>query len=111
MMDGSLKADGKTPADYDYNVSITSHVTEMAHWVGVSVEGELGCLGSLETGMGDKEDGHGFEGALSRDELLTDPDQAADFVAATRLTRLPSRSELRTAPTSSPASRLAMCLQ
>jgi len=88
MMDGSLKADGKTPSDYDYNVRITSHVTEMAHWVGVSVEGELGCLGSLETGMGDKEDGHGFEGALSRDKLLTDPDQAAEFVAATKVDAL-----------------------
>src|SRR5208337_5013701 len=88
MMDGSLKADAATPADYAYNVGITSRVTEMAHWVGVSVEGELGCLGSLETGMGEKEDGHGFEGALSRDELLTDPDQAAQFVAATKVDAL-----------------------
>src|SRR6516164_10804560 len=88
MMDGSLKADGKTPADYDYNVQITSHVTEMAHWVGVSVEGELGCLGSLETGTGEKEDGHGFEGSLSRDMLLTDPDQAAQFVSETKVDAL-----------------------
>ncbi len=88
MMDGSLKADGKTPSDYDYNVRITAHVSELAHWVGASVEGELGCLGSLETGKGDKEDGHGFEGALSRDKLLTDPDQAAEFVAATKVDAL-----------------------
>ncbi|MGZ3314377.1 MAG: class II fructose-bisphosphate aldolase, partial [Caulobacteraceae bacterium] len=64
MMDGSLKADGKTPADYDYNVKVTRNVVDMAHWVGASVEGELGVLGSLETGMGEKEDGHGFEGKL-----------------------------------------------
>ena len=83
MMDGSLKADGKTPADYGYNVQVTRAVTEMAHWVGASVEGELGVLGSLETGMGEKEDGHGFEGVLSHDQLLTDPDQAVDFVRET----------------------------
>ena len=83
MMDGSLKADGKTPADYDYNVRVTRAVTEMAHWVGASVEGELGVLGSLETGQGEKEDGHGFEGVLSHDQLLTDPDQAVDFVRET----------------------------
>lgn len=83
MMDGSLEADAKTPASYDYNVEITCTVTRMAHSVGVSVEGELGCLGSLETGAGEAEDGHGFEGALSRDQLLTDPDQAVEFVAAT----------------------------
>lgn len=88
MMDGSLKADGKTPSEYDYNVQITAHVAELAHWVGASVEGELGCLGSLETGKGDKEDGHGFEGSLSRDKLLTDPDQAAEFVAATKVDAL-----------------------
>jgi fructose-bisphosphate aldolase class II len=64
MMDGSLKADAKTPADYDYNVKVTRNVVDMAHWVGASVEGELGVLGSLETGMGEKEDGHGFEGKL-----------------------------------------------
>lgn len=88
MMDGSLEADGKTPASYDYNVAITAEVVEMSHAVGVSVEGELGCLGSLETGMGEKEDGHGFEGTLSRDALLTDPDQAADFVARTQVDAL-----------------------
>lgn len=84
MMDGSLKEDGKTPADYDYNVRITRDVTKMAHMVGVSVEGELGCLGSLETGEGEAEDGQGFEGKLSKDMLLTDPDQAAEFVAETK---------------------------
>jgi len=83
MMDGSLKADAKTPADYDYNVDITRKVVEMAHACGVSVEGELGVLGSLETGMGEAEDGHGAEGVLSHDQLLTDPDQAVDFVAKT----------------------------
>lgn len=83
MMDGSLAEDGATPADYDYNVVVTTRVVEMAHLVGVSVEGELGCLGSLETGMGEKEDGHGFDGALSADQLLTDPDQALDFVLRT----------------------------
>ena len=83
MMDGSLMADAKTPADYDYNVAITRRVVEMAHWVGASVEGELGVLGSLETGMGEKEDGHGFEGKLGHDKLLTDPDQAVDFVQRT----------------------------
>lgn len=83
MMDGSLEADGKTPASYEYNVNVTKQVVDMAHAKNVSVEGELGCLGSLETGMGDKEDGHGFEGALSKDQLLTDPDQAADFVEKT----------------------------
>src|SRR5579863_6167887 len=88
MMDGSLKADGKTPADYDYNVRVTRHVVDMAHWVGASVEGELGVLGSLETGMGEKEDGHGFEGKLSHDQLLTDPAQAVDFVRATEVDAL-----------------------
>lgn len=84
MMDGSLQEDGKTPADYEYNVRITREVTKMAHLVGVSVEGELGCLGSLETGEGEAEDGHGFEGKLSKDMLLTDPSQAAEFVAETK---------------------------
>src|ERR1700679_1561370 len=84
MMDGSLKADGKTPADYDYNVGVTKAVVDMAHWVGASVEGELGVLGSLETGMGEKEDGHGFEGRLGHDQLLTDPEQAVDFVRETQ---------------------------
>ncbi|WP_337187377.1 class II fructose-bisphosphate aldolase [Phenylobacterium sp.] len=88
MMDGSLKADGKTPADYDYNVEVTRNVVNMAHWVGASVEGELGVLGSLETGMGEKEDGHGFEGKLGHDQLLTDPDQAVDFVKATEVDAL-----------------------
>ena len=83
MMDGSLREDGKTPADYGYNARITRHVTDLAHMVGCSVEGELGVLGSLETGEGDKEDGHGAEGKLSRAELLTDPDEAARFVADT----------------------------
>ncbi len=84
MMDGSLEADAKTPASYEYNENITKYVTEVAHDVGASVEGELGCLGSLETGMGEAEDGHGFEGALSMDMLLTDPDEAAVFVKATQ---------------------------
>lgn len=83
MMDGSLKEDGKTPSDYAYNVQVTSEVARMAHARGISVEGELGCLGSLETGKGEKEDGHGFEGALSHDQLLTSPEEAAQFVADT----------------------------
>jgi len=88
MMDGSLEEDAKTPASYDYNVSVTSKTVELAHMVGVSVEGELGCLGSLETGKGDKEDGHGFEGELDKDMLLTDPVEAADFVARTKVDAL-----------------------
>jgi fructose-bisphosphate aldolase, class II len=83
MMDGSLKADGKTPADWAYNVGITKTVTDMAHMGGISVEGELGVLGSLETGEGDKEDGHGAEGKLSHDQLLTNPDEAVKFVKET----------------------------
>ncbi|MFZ5668889.1 MAG: class II fructose-bisphosphate aldolase [Pseudomonadota bacterium] len=83
MMDGSLKEDAKTPADYDYNVAVTRQVVQMAHSCGVSVEGELGVLGSLETGMGEAEDGHGAEGVLDHSQLLTDPDQAVDFVRAT----------------------------
>ena len=83
MMDGSLKEDAKTPADYDYNVNVTRRVVEMAHAVGVSVEGELGCLGSLETGQAGEEDGSGAEGTLDHSQLLTDTDEAADFVAAT----------------------------
>jgi len=83
MMDGSLKDDGKTPADFDYNVKVTKEVCELAHAKGVSVEGELGCLGSLESGHGEKEDGHGAEGILSHDQLLTDPDEAERFVAET----------------------------
>ncbi|MGN6136856.1 MAG: class II fructose-bisphosphate aldolase [Aureliella sp.] len=83
MMDGSLKEDGKTPADFDYNVQVTAEVVRLAHARGVSVEGELGCLGSLEHGSGEQEDGHGAEGVLSHDQLLTDPEEAARFVAAT----------------------------
>ncbi|MFC2967461.1 class II fructose-bisphosphate aldolase [Acidimangrovimonas pyrenivorans] len=88
MMDGSLEADAKTPASYEYNVEITERVARMAHWVGASVEGELGVLGSLETGEGEAEDGHGFEGKLSHDQLLTDPDQAVDFVTKTKVDAL-----------------------
>ena len=88
MMDGSLEADGSTPASYEYNLNITAEVTRMAHHGGVSVEGELGVLGSLETGMGDKEDGHGADGKLSEDQLLTDPEQAVDFVARTKVDAL-----------------------
>jgi fructose-bisphosphate aldolase, class II len=83
MMDGSLKEDMKTPAPYEYNVMVTRRVVEMAHAVGVSVEGELGVLGSLETGQAGEEDGSGAEGTLNHDQLLTDPDQAVDFVTAT----------------------------
>lgn len=88
MMDGSLEGDAKTPASYEYNVDITARVAEMAHWVGASVEGELGVLGSLETGHGEAEDGHGAEGKLSMEQLLTDPDQAVDFVAKTKVDAL-----------------------
>ncbi len=88
MMDGSLLEDAKTPADYEYNVAVTRKVTDMAHWVGASVEGELGVLGSLETGMGEAEDGHGAEGKLDHSQLLTDPDQAVDFVARTQVDAL-----------------------
>ena len=83
MMDGSLREDMKTPASYDYNVDVTRRVVEMAHAVGVSVEGELGCLGSLETGQAGEEDGVGAEGTLDHSQMLTDPAEAADFVAAT----------------------------
>ena len=83
MMDGSLKEDAKTPADYAYNAAITGEVSRLAHMVGASVEGELGCLGSLESGHGEAEDGHGFEGKLDRSMLLTDPEEAARFVAET----------------------------
>jgi len=83
MMDGSLREDMKTPASYEYNVDVTKAVVDMAHACGVSVEGELGCLGSLETGMAGEEDGSGAEGKLSHDQLLTDPEQAADFVKKT----------------------------
>lgn len=88
MMDGSLHEDGKTPAPYDYNVHVTAKVVEMAHSIGVSVEGELGVLGSLETGMAGEEDGHGAEGTLNRERLLTDPEEAAHFVKATHVDAL-----------------------
>ena len=88
MMDGSLQADGKSIASYDYNVEVTKRVVEMAHATGVSVEGELGCLGSLETMKGDKEDGHGTDAVMTHDQLLTDPEQAADFVKRTQLDAL-----------------------
>jgi fructose-bisphosphate aldolase class II len=83
MMDGSLMEDGKTPADYDYNVRVTLEVVKAAHSQGVSVEGELGCLGSLESGEGEQEDGHGAVGELTHDQLLTDPDEAERFVEET----------------------------
>ncbi|MBH9552216.1 class II fructose-bisphosphate aldolase [Inhella gelatinilytica] len=88
MMDGSLREDGKTPADFDYNVNVTRTVVEMAHQVGVSVEGELGCLGNLETGDAGEEDGIGAEGKLSHAQMLTDPEEAAQFVKATQLDAL-----------------------
>ena len=83
MMDGSLGEDGKTPMDFDYNVAVTRQAVDMAHACGVSVEGELGCLGSLETGEAGEEDGIGAVGKLSHDQLLTDPEEAAEFVKAT----------------------------
>jgi fructose-bisphosphate aldolase class II len=88
MMDGSLEADGKTPSSFEYNVDTTRTVVEMAHACGVSVEGELGCLGSLETGEGEAEDGVGAEGKLEMDQLLTDPDEAAEFVSKTHVDAL-----------------------
>lgn len=88
MMDGSLKEDAKTPADFAYNVDVTRRVVDMAHAVGVSVEGELGCLGSLETGQAGDEDGSGAEGVLDHSQLLTDPDEAAEFVAKTQVDAL-----------------------
>lgn len=88
MMDGSLMADMKTPSSYEYNVEVTRKVVEMAHAGGVSVEGELGCLGSLETGMMGEEDGHGAEGALDHSMLLTDPQEAKDFVQKTNVDAL-----------------------
>jgi fructose-bisphosphate aldolase class II len=88
MMDGSLKEDGKTPATYDYNVDVTRRTVEMAHACGVSVEGELGCLGSLESGMAGEEDGIGAEGKLDHSQLLTDPNEAADFVSKTKVDAL-----------------------
>ena len=88
MMDGSLMEDGKTPADYDYNVRVTQRTVAFAHACGVSVEGELGCLGSLETGMAGEEDGVGAEGVLDHSQLLTDPEEAAAFVKATQVDAL-----------------------
>jgi len=88
MMDGSLMSDGKTISSFDYNVEVTRKVVDLAHAVGVTVEGELGCLGSLETMKGDKEDGHGTEATMTREQLLTDPEQAADFVKRTQLDAL-----------------------
>ncbi|WP_341909561.1 class II fructose-bisphosphate aldolase [Polaromonas sp. YR568] len=88
MMDGSLEADGKTIASYEYNVEVTKKVSQLAHKYGVTVEGELGCLGSLETMKGDKEDGHGTDATMTREQLLTDPEQAADFVKQTQIDAL-----------------------
>lgn len=88
MMDGSLGEDGKTPASYEYNVDVTRRTVEMAHACGVSVEGELGCLGSLETGEAGEEDGIGAEGILTMDQMLTDPEEAADFVKKTNVDAL-----------------------
>lgn len=88
MMDGSLQADGKSVASYEYNVDVTRDVVKIAHAIGVTVEGELGVLGSLETMKGDKEDGHGAEGTMTREQLLTDPEQAADFVKQTQVDAL-----------------------
>ncbi len=88
MMDGSLEEDQKTPASYEYNVEVTRRTVDMAHACGVSVEGELGCLGSLETGEAGEEDGVGAAGVLSKDMLLTDPEQAADFVKKTQVDAL-----------------------
>ncbi len=88
MMDGSLEGDGKTIASYDYNVEVTRKVVDMAHALGVTVEVELGCLGSLETMRGDKEDGHGTEATMTREQLLTDPEQAADFAKRTQIDAL-----------------------
>jgi fructose-bisphosphate aldolase, class II len=88
MMDGSLGADAKTPSTFEYNVAVTAEVVKVAHSIGASVEGELGCLGSLETGMGEAEDGHGFEGKLDESQLLTDPDEAVAFVEQTQVDAL-----------------------
>jgi fructose-bisphosphate aldolase class II len=88
MMDGSLMEDGKTPSSYEYNIDVTKRAVEMAHACGVSVEGELGCLGSLETGQAGEEDGVGAEGTLTHDQMLTDPEEAADFVSKTHVDAL-----------------------
>ncbi len=110
MMDGSLKEDGKTPADYDYNVAITAEVARLAHMVGASVEGELGCLGSLETGHGEAEDGHGFEGKLDRDQPADRSRRGHALSSPTpRWTLWPWRLAPRMAPINSRASRPATC--
>ena len=88
MMDGSLMEDGKSVASYEYNVEVSRKVVEFSHAIGVTVEAELGVLGSLETMKGDKEDGHGAEGTMTREQLLTDPEQAADFVKQTQVDAL-----------------------
>ena len=88
MMDGSLMSDGKTPSSFDYNVDVTKQVVAMAHRIGATVEGELGCLGSLETGQAGEEDGIGAEGKLDHSQMLTDPEEAAQFVKATQLDAL-----------------------
>lgn len=88
MMDGSLREDGATPSDFEYNSSVTAKVSEMAHLVGASIEGEIGHIGSLETGRGDVEDGHGYDGELSREKLVTNPDEAAVFVEQTHVDAL-----------------------
>ena len=88
MMDGSLMEDGKTPSSYEYNIDVTKRAVAMAHACGVSVEGELGCLGSLETGQAGEEDGVGAEGTLTHDQMLTDPEEAADFVSKTHVDAL-----------------------
>ncbi len=88
MMDGSLMDDGKTPSSYEYNIDVTQRTVEIAHACGVSVEGELGCLGSLETGVAGEEDGVGAEGILTKEQMLTDPEEAADFVQKTQVDAL-----------------------
>lgn len=107
MMDGSLLPDGKTAADYDYNVEVTKEVVKFSHAVGVTVEAELGVLGSLETMKADKEDGIGAEGTMTREQLLTNPDQAVDFVAQTQCEHWRLRLVRHMAHTNSPASRQA----
>ena len=103
MMDGSLGTDGKTPMDYDYNASVTRQVVDMSHACGVSVEGELGCLGSLETGEAGEEDGVGAAGKLTHDQMLTDPDEAKQFVADTHVDALAIACGTSHGATSSPA--------
>lgn len=109
MMDGSLGEDGKTPTDYEYNVRVTQQTVAMAHACGVSVEGELGCLGSLETGMAGEEDGIGAEGVLDHSQMLTDPEEAADFVKKTQVDALAIAIGTSTVPTSSPSHLPVTC--